>query len=247
MRHSSARCWSARRRGQVNNAGLRDVLSDHFPGQINPPQTPVENGVVRTRHDLVGCRKNPIGIGHHLDLPWPAVFGRYFLQDSLQAPTIIDRAIEPPVALAYRGIRGKPAYSAERRKCFFYFVVVGIDTGDVPATTVPSDQDNPAAQGGFDGRQNVKPVQPQLLIIELRGADTVRFAAQPGLDRAGTAGNRNPLTPREMITITHQFRGRGDAVSVVQEPAKVAGRLAQANVAAGTEGTLVLRIGASMS
>ena len=51
----------------------------------------------------------------------------------------------------------------QRRHSFLNLMVVGIDTGYVPAAAIPPNQYDGPAERGFDGGQNVKSIEPELL------------------------------------------------------------------------------------
>jgi hypothetical protein len=182
-----------------------------------------------------------------LDTIWSVAESRHFVEDSFQATAVINRAVQPPVALGHRPLRSKLADGSQCRDGFRHFVVVRINPGYVPATAIPSDKNYAATQGCLDRRQHVKTIEPKLLTPQLRRGDAMPVTPLLGFPGARAPGNGDPLPPRQMMAVSNQLRRRGDAVAMVQKPAQIAGCLAQGRQAAGAERTLIFGIGTPMS
>jgi hypothetical protein len=74
------------------------------------------------------------------------------------------------------------------------------------------------------------------------------MALPPFLRRrgAGAPRHRYPLSSREVITVSGQFRCRWNTVPAIQKPTNIMYRPAQIRQLTGSEGMFILRIGTSM-
>jgi hypothetical protein len=121
-----------------------------------------------------------------------------------------------------------------------------MNPGHVPAATVSADEDHSAAQGRLDRRQYVKTIQPKLLAAQLGRPDTMGLAPLPGGLGTGAPGDGDSLPAGQVMAIPHQFCGAADAITMVQQPAQITGRLAQSGQATGAEQSLIFRVRAPM-
>jgi len=110
-----------------------------------------------------------------------------------------------------------------------------INPSHISAATISPNEDHSAAQGALNDRQNVKTIKPKLLASQVRRPNTIALPPLLVFPRTGAPGDRNSLPPSQMVAISNQFRRRGDAVTMVQQPAQVAGCLAQRVETAGAK------------
>ena len=96
---------------------------------------------------------------------------------------------------------------------------MGINPGHVAAAAVSPNENHSPTQGGLDGGQNVKSIQPKLPVPQLRRGDAMRVTPLLRLPGTSAPSNRDPLPPRQMVTVSNQFRRGSDAVAMVQKPA----------------------------
>jgi hypothetical protein len=110
-----------------------------------------------------------------------------------------------------------------------------VNSSHVPAATISPNEDHSAAQGTLDYRQDVKTIQPKLLAAQLSQPNAMAPASFLVFPGTGAPADCNSLPPGQMVAVSHQFRRRGDAVTMVQQPAQVAAGLAQGMERAGAE------------
>jgi len=96
-----------------------------------------------------------------------------------------------------------------------------VDAGDVAATAVASQQNDPAGQRRLENAQDVVTVQPKFLSPDTLGSDLSLLPVRSRFVRAGTATNSHPLSADQRIAVAHQFQGRPAGVTAIEQPAQI--------------------------
>jgi len=203
--------------------------------------TAVEHDAVGSRNDFVGVRQDVVGAEREFHFHFPTRISGGIEDGCLEASAVRHRFVEPPMTIAHAPGRRGFTHHAENGKRFGDLAVAPVDAGDVAATAVAAEQNNPTGQRAFEDGQHVVAVEPEFVARELGGFDAELSAALNVFVRAGVAGDGIALSAGEVVAVADEFDGAARGVTAVEQPAEVGGGGAQGGKLPGGKEPLVLR------